>query len=136
MKTPRVIFISVKDNNSKLNVICQTVQNLFIQKKAVLILVPNEEAASYVDQLLWRLPEESFLPHRIAFNPTNEPVVITTKAENMNQAHVLFNLCPNASPIYRDFETIYELDDRTHPTKEQLSQQRKAFYASNNCLVQ
>lgn len=136
IKTPRVIFIPVKDNSSKLNAICQTVQNHFDRKNAVLITVPNNEAAEYVDQLLWRMPEESFLPHQIAVNATKELIAITTIGANINGARILFNLCPQAIPFFQEFEAIYELDDATHPNKAMLSQQRKAFYAANHCMVE
>jgi DNA polymerase IIIc chi subunit len=124
----RVIFLTVADAASKLNAIAQTVQEQLDQGKKVLIAVPSQEAAAYIDQLLWKMPEESFSPHLISNGPVNELVAITTGTANVNQAQVLLNLNPQVHPAYREFDTVFDLDDRTHPSKEQLSQARREAY--------
>lgn len=136
MKNPRICFIPVRDNASKLNAICRCVQKHFDRKESILIAAPNNEAAEYVDHLLWKFPEESFLPHQIVANLTTEPVAITTQMANLNQAKILFNLSPAASPIFNEFECIYELYDETHPSKAELSAKRKAFYQERNCQIE
>lgn len=115
--------------------ICKTVQHHFELGHAILIAVPSNEAAHYVDQLLWRLPEDSFLPHQITESATNERVVITTQGINVNQASVLFNLCPTASVIWPQLTTIYELLDETHSDKLRLSKQRQSDYKAQGLSV-
>ncbi len=127
MKT-KVHFLKVIDNQSKLIRITQTIQKHFEQNATVLIIVPTIEAAQYIDQLLWKLPEESFLPHAIAEGPTTERIAISTDARNVNHATILLNLNQTAHPHPKEFHTIYELYDQTHPSKEELSQQRHATY--------
>lgn len=133
---PAVIFIRVLDNASKTMHICKSIQHHFDQGEKILITVANDEAATYVDLLLWRLPEESFLPHLVSQQPSYEHVVITTVKENLNKATVLLNLCQEASPIGSQFKTIYELYDETHPDKLKLSKQRKQSYQSQGFSVQ
>lgn len=128
MKKPQIIFIKVSNNPAKASCLCSIIQNHFTQKQSILVAVPNAEVATYVDQLLWKRPEESFLPHTIAQSNTKEAVVITSKPENLNDATILFNLCTTSSLIANQFELIYELLDETHADKLKLSQERLQAY--------
>lgn len=130
MSQPNVVFIPVSTAEEKRNGLSRTVQQCFSQRKRILVLAPNREVAQYVDQLLWRHPPESFVPHTIAQKAIRHPVVITTERANLNRAQVIFNLSQTPLPITAKFETIYELYDTTSPQKEQLSRSRKAHYAS------
>lgn len=132
---PVIIFLKAPDNASKMAHICMTIQSHFDQGHRVLITVPSMEAAHYVDQLLWRYPEESFLPHVISQKPLKESVLITTEQENLNQATVLFNLCPAASPICAQFTTVYELFDETHLEKLRLSEIRHKAYQAQGFMT-
>jgi DNA polymerase III subunit chi len=134
--TPVIIFLSVANNATKLEKICSTVYQHYEQKERVLITVPSQEAALYIDQLLWRSPEESFLPHLITETPSEEPVVITTVLRNLNQAKILLNLCPEASGIASEFSRVYELLDLTHPSKEKLSRERQAAYRAQTYFIE
>jgi DNA polymerase-3 subunit chi len=124
----KVYFLRVTDTATKLNSICQVTHRHFNKKEAILIAVPSQEAAVYIDQLLWRQPSDSFLPHAIVNIPTQEPVVITTTSTNINQAKVIINLCPDIPPNLIEYSIIYDLLDLTHPTKEQLSLKRQSAY--------
>lgn len=128
MNAPTIIFIPVNDNTAKLQTICNIAHTQLLAEKSILITVPNMQAAQYVDSLLWRLPEESFLPHCYTENHSTERCVITTKPFNWNKATVLLNLCPDACPIYKEFELVYELWDQTDAQKASLSAKRKAAY--------
>lgn len=128
MSNPSIFFIPVSDNGMKLHVITDLISTQFSAGKTVLIATPNMQVAQYVDALLWKLPEESFLPHSIKDSVSTERIVITTQSVNWNKATILLNLCPGVSPIYQEFECIYELWDETDPSKTELSANRKATY--------
>lgn len=134
MKT-KVLFLKVVDTPSKLQRITQTIQKHFEQNAGILIIVPTIEAAQYIDQLLWKMPAESFLPHAIVDGPTKERIAISTDTRNVNHATVLFNLCPAAHPLPHEYHTIYELYDQTHPSKEDLSRQRHEAYSQQGLEV-
>jgi DNA polymerase-3 subunit chi len=132
----KVIFFPVKDNQAKIQLICFKVQQAINQEKRILITVPTEEAAKYIDSLLWRIPEESFIPHAIAQTPVKEWVAITPHLmHNLNEAHYLLNLCPQICPIYQHFEEIYELYDETHPQKTEWAQKRLQDYQSKGLIT-
>ena len=126
----RIFFLRVKDNASKLHQICTTIHHHFVKRERVLVAVPSHEAAIYIDQLLWKLPEESFLPHSIGNFPTQEPIAITTEKTNINGAEVVFNLTPGLCSQVELFKTVYELYDLTSKEKEALSKKKHDEYLS------
>jgi DNA polymerase-3 subunit chi len=136
MSLPTITFFRVRDPKTKIRIICQQVEEAFKQERRILIATPNEEAAKYIDRLLWRVPEESFLPHQIEKGPNQSWIAITTTdTHNWNQASILLNLCAEISPIYDQFEAIHELLDETHPEKYQQSQKKWAEYESKKLQV-
>lgn len=130
-----VTLLKVSDNQAKLQRICETIRQHFESGNAVIVFVPNQDAAKYVDELLWRMPEESFIPHAISNTSSKDPIVITTEPKNLNQAKIMLNLCPGISPLSGDFQSVYDLIDETHPSKVELSAQRLAAYKSNGFSV-
>lgn len=131
----KIIFLKVENSHSKLQQICTTIQKHFANKERILVLVPSDEAAIYIDKLLWRLPEESFLPHAIVNDATEEQVVITKSKNNINNAQILFNLCPENASSANGFAIVYELLDLTDAAKEQLSRKKLAAYQSAGLSV-
>ena len=90
----KVTFYRVKNNSAKIQLICRKAQEAFQYERRLLISVPNIEAAHYIDALLWKFPEESFMPHVIAETETQEWIAITSQEKhNINQAPHLLNLC-------------------------------------------
>lgn len=136
MESGTVIFLKAADNQSKISCICDTVRRCFEEGKAVLIAVSSQEASNFLDNLLWRYPEDSFLPHVVSNDPVSDRIVITMNEKNINNAAVLFNLRPNANLSRGMFQVIYDLFDETHPDKLKLSQQRLQAYRDAGCNVQ
>jgi DNA polymerase-3 subunit chi len=124
----QVTFWHVTDVKTKLALIASLVQRHFIHGERILVLVPNEAAARYVDGLLWSHPAEGFLPHAVSERPLNAAILITTTPQNLNQAQVLINLCPGMSPITQEFQHVHDLLDETDSAKHALATQRLATY--------
>ncbi len=101
----------------------------------MLITVSGHEAAKYIDDLLWRMPEESFLPHSIIDSPSNEHIAITLSHENLNNASILFNLQTAPFAMFEQFSTLYEFYDESQPAKAELSQQRMKAYPHSRLLT-
>lgn len=124
----QIIFLKVATPQAKQNKLCEIVHFHFEKGDRILISVPSIEVARYVDELLWRLPEESFLPHVIVESSIDESVVITIKSENLNHATIVFNLQGLDSSLAGEVDTIYELLDETHPEKLKASKGRLESY--------
>lgn len=135
MQKPNIIFIPVFSNQQKLGSICHYIQHHFEVGDNVLVVAPNEQATRYIDELLWKFSPESFLPHIASNAPSSEKVVITSVAQNLNQALVLINLCAEVSPIAEHFNVVYELYDQTHPEKLAQSQRRQQIYTSKQFTI-
>lgn len=109
--------------------IVETARTHFLNREPFLLFVEDEKAQRFADELLWKLPETSFLPHQILDEPTQEqvPIAITKSKINITQALFAFNLC--ATPLLLPgFKTIYELEDLTAPNKQNLSALRFKAY--------
>ena len=96
----RVIFFQVPDTASKLRCIAQIAKNHFAKKEPILFFVEDERARDYLDELLWKFPEASFLPHSILEEPTSTQILIgiTKSKTNVNGASIAFNLSP--TPLF------------------------------------
>lgn len=123
-----VLFHKVATNAEKLKKVAAIIDEALHQRLKILILVPNMQAAEFLDKYLWQISDESFIPHCISNAATNECAVITTLHENVNKASLLLNLNPNISPISHCFEAIHDLEDLTSPEKALLSKERRIAY--------
>lgn len=135
-KLAHVCFLRVVDNTSKLQSLCSVVHRHYLMKKNTLIAVPSPEVAQYIDQLLWRMPEDSFIPHAIVQGTTREKIAITTSAANVNQASVLINLLPEIHSNPGPVSTIYELLDLTSKEKEAISRKKQDAYRAAGHTVE
>ncbi|CCB85875.1 DNA polymerase III subunit chi [Parachlamydia acanthamoebae] len=133
--SPSIHFLPAKNVREKLTSICETVRQHFAKQKRILIAAPNEEAARYLNALLWKQPEESFLPHIWSESQTEECVAITFSKNNVNQAAVLLNLCPSVHSEWDSFEQIYDLFDETDPEKQKASESRHVYYTEKGCQI-
>ena len=120
MNLPNVIFFAVKQTEKKLLKIC-TLAALHLQnKEPLLILLSDKTAYDFVDDLLWKLPKESFIPHPSSF--------LHLSLETTFEAPFLLNLRSTAYLEPKNFKTIYELEDSTSSDRAQLSKQRYLAY--------
>ena len=115
MNTPsntRVVFFQVNDNHSKLKIIVETAQTHFKKKEPFLIIVEDDMALKFVDDLLWKLPSSSFLPHSIAESETSELITLTKCKKNL------------------------KFEDLTAPIKKNLSSLRYDAYKGAGFLIE
>lgn len=123
----QINFFVVKTNAEKLNKIVE-IANLHLKKKEPLtFLLPDAAALSYLDELLWKYPEDSFLPH-----PSR---LITLDLYPTQDGHSLFNLRTIAYAEAPQFKTLYELEDHTTTEKLHLSKSRYQTYRKANFSI-
>ena len=90
----------------------------------------------FVDELLWKSPQVSFLPHIATDEPTSELIAITRSKQNVNGAKIAFNLCSTPLLIEGPFRIIYDFEDLTSPSKQQLSALRFDAYKKAGFLIE
>ncbi len=128
MHKPDVVFLSVADNKSKLGKLINTIHEHYAKGQRVLVRVPDEKAAAFLDEHLWRSPPESFLPHEVTHEKSDEAVIITTADRNLNEAPILVHLCPEPSAMPLRFQLIYDLKDETLLERLEASRLRARDY--------
>lgn len=132
----RVTFFQVKNDGEKRERIIRLAEEYFEKKEPLLIRLPHQKALEYVDLLLWRFPEESFLPHAIKDEPCKDLIVLTTSDKNPNSARSVLNLSPE--PINNQnlsFIKIYELEDLASTHKHHSAQERYKAYKAAGCAI-
>lgn len=132
----RIVFFQVKDNLTKIQRIVETAYAHFIKKEPFLILVEDEKSQHFVDELLWKKPPSSFLPHIASDEEVKDLIAITKSKKNINQARIAFNLCPTPLLIEGPFKMIYEFEDLTTPGKKNFSSLRFDAYKQLGCLIE
>jgi len=135
-ETTRIVFFQVKDNGMKLKKIAESAQAHFEKKEPFLILVEDVKSEQFVDELLWKSPETSFLPHVVSDVPVKDLIAITKVKKNVNKARVAFNLCTTPLLIEGPFRIIYEFEDLTSASKKNLSTLRFDAYKQAGCLIE
>lgn len=129
MSNRKVQFFKVQTNSDKLFKIITTSQFHFDKKIPLTILVPNEKVQEYIDELLWKSPPSSFLPHG---TDDLETVQIKVFSNNVSYQKHIFNLCP-FEILPSSFISIYDFED---PTKQYLYKQKIKFYQENKIPIE
>ena len=132
----RVVFFQVQNALAKLKIICEIAETHFKAKEHFLILVEDQASLDFVDDLLWKSPDTSFLPHVASDEPTKDLIAITKTKNNVNQGRVAFNLCSTPLMIDSPFRIIYEFEDLTNPNKNRLSSLRFDAYKAAHFLIE
>ncbi len=132
----RVVFFQVRDNTTKISKILETAHFHFERKEPLLILTEDLQSQQFVDELLWKHPPTSFLPHLATDEPSSDYLVITKVKKNLNQAKVAFNLCSTPFLLPGPFRLIYEFEDLTAPAKKNLSSIRFDAYKAAAHLIE
>jgi DNA polymerase-3 subunit chi len=132
----RIVFFQVDTPLKKVQKIVDTVQSHFEKKEHFLIVVEDSKAQTFLDELLWKEPNTSFLPHVAIDHPSSDRVVITKTKKNINQALFVFNLC--STPLFFEgpFKIIYELEDLTTLNKKNLSTLRFDAYKQAGLAIE
>ncbi|NGX62732.1 MAG: DNA polymerase III subunit chi [Candidatus Anoxychlamydiales bacterium] len=132
----KVLFFQIKDIKIKLIRIIQTAMHHFEKKENFLIRVADEASLKFVDELLWRQPQEGFLPHSISEEKCEDYIVITKSKENLNNAHFLFNLSQEIIDLDTSYKIIYDFDDFTSLKKQEKSKKRFEIYRQANLRIE
>lgn len=132
----RIVLFQVRDAQTKVRRLVETAHLHFERKEHLMIFVEDGKALQYVDELLWKFPETSFLPHLLTDSPTTEWIAISKDKKNLNQARFAFNLCPTPLLIEAPFQTLYDFEDLTSPAKKNFSSLRFDAYKKAHFLIE
>lgn len=132
----RIVFFQVREPQAKLFRLAEMVRSHFEKKEHLTLFVEDDSVLKYVDELLWKLPETSFLPHAIAEDSTSDWIALTKSKKNVNGARFAFNLCSTPLLIEAPFRIIYDFEDLTSPNRKHLSSLRFDAYKQAHFLIE
>lgn len=135
--SPKIIFIEVKKSLEKIINIIQITkwhfEKLYLNKsskKILVFLVSDEKSKKFIDDILWKEPKISFIPHSV-----NKLDFITITKEEIKDASYIFNLTESPLSILPK-EIIYEFDDQTDLKKMQISKKKYKFYKEKSLTIE
>ena len=105
---------------------CQLAARCFRSKQRCLVFCQDKALAEQFDELLWQLPNDSFVPHNlVGEGPVGgAPVEISWQIPAQFNRPVLINLALNMPEFHQRFGQIYDFV----PAQEQLKQQARDRY--------
>lgn len=108
-----VTFTQVRSKQEKITYLLQVAQSHFYKKEPLQIYAEDEKLLQFLDDILWSYPKQSFLPHLLSHEPTDELLVISSHSEPLNEARSVLNFSP--SPIESSYIKIFETEDLYTP---------------------
>ncbi len=107
----RVDFYVVKEagTNARLLVAARLADKAVQRGHRVFIHTDSEDHARALDETLWSFRDHSFLPHALASDMTDEPVVIGWGQTPEHHDDVLINLSLDIAPFFSRFQRLAEV---------------------------
>ena len=130
----KVIFFEIKKASQKLDKIIGAAHYHFKSNHKLLILTPNDKATLFIEELLWKEPKQSFLPHNV---DENDIILIThDRAVLQKPIHYIFNLTEYALDLSSPSRTVYEFDDLINDEKKKTAKEKFQFYHRKKYQIQ
>ena len=141
-------ILSSDSPEARLKIACRLADKAVQSELGVFVLVESEHDAHRLDELLWTFAQNSFLPHRLAWNTAAdsiaEPVVIgldehATSAfagsGDSDDWGLMINLAPAVPEAFGRYERLAEIVDSTPEIREQ-GRERFRFYRDRGYALQ
>lgn len=116
----------------------QWLQQAWRQRQAVLVYVPDADAAARLDRILWTQPALSFVPHCRSDSPVagETPILLVEHLDDPVQENCLLNLSNELPSTFSRFAHMVEIvstDDADRlPARERFKFYRDRGYAIEN----
>lgn len=116
---------------------CELAAELYSQRKKSVVLCANKAQAEAIDELLWQLPAQRFVPHNLAGEGPNggAPVEIVWELHSLPRKPCLINLSEQLPPNLGQFQQIIDFVPVAESAK-QLARQRYKQFQQAGCQMQ
>jgi len=80
---------------------CKISEKCYYSNLNTLVITENEDYLNSIDKSLWTYSREHFIPHATINDswPDNQPILITTKPENLNNSKIIIFVNPGRQII-------------------------------------
>lgn len=127
----RVTFYVLKNTaTDRQAVACRLAEKAYLNGHHVFIHTSNQAETDNINDLLWSMRAESFVPHEVHTAEATEhhtPVLIAHQAEPPRLMDVMINLNPEQPLFFSQFDRLLELVDDDETIK-QAGRKRYQFY--------
>lgn len=137
-RTPEVRFVKLEQKEKALK-LCQLTEQFFSHGQRVLIRVDDENRAVSLDRFLWTWNRDSFIPHAFDNGSVEcliEPVVVTTRDLNPNNATILILGSPCSVNFMSEFASVIDFAEVYDPVLAEESRQRFRLYKGHGMSPQ
>lgn len=125
-------------DQARLALACRLADKAVQQRLDVFVLADSESEARQLDELLWTFAQNSFLPHRLAWEldaPAEEPILIGCRERAMPEAvteethrwDVIVNLTPDVPETFGRYQRLAEIVD-AEPGRREHGRVRYRYY--------
>jgi len=113
------------------NLLPSLLEKIIAKKHKVLISCNTKQIVKRIDDLLWNYNGSKFLPHgtNIEENTQNQPILITSESDNLNNADVLISF---SGKQVSDFSSFLRVFDIFESSPEQLESGRERWKEYKN----
>lgn len=107
--------------------VCRLAEKAFLRKHNVFVNAASAAQADRLNELLWTFRDQSFVPHGLAEQGAEAPVVIGFDREPGDADDMLINLAASVPTFFSRFERMLEVVDGD-PERRQQGRERFKFY--------
>jgi DNA polymerase III subunit chi len=115
---------------------CQLAARLYRAKQGCMILCETQQQAEQMDELLWQLPAEAFVPHNLSGEgpPRGTPVQINWQLPQRFSQPVVINLQQHCPALPGSVRQIYDFVPAEDTQKQQARERYKHYRAAGHQL--
>lgn len=92
--------------------ICRLAEDAYTEGRRVFIRTRDRQQAEQLDELLWSFRADSFLPHALAEQTQDEPILLGEHVPAEISHDFLINFGPEAPPGWQRFKRLAEVVER------------------------
>ncbi|MDF2178622.1 DNA polymerase III subunit chi [Aliiglaciecola sp. CAU 1673] len=115
---------------------CRLAAQAYRSKQACLVLCEDKQQAEAVDELLWQLPVDAFVPHNLTGEgpPKGTPVEIAWQGSSRSNKPVLINLASQLPEGHQRFKRIFDFVPADDQQKQQARERYKQYRGAGHQL--
>lgn len=134
---PQATFYQLKPGDEVGSIACQLTANALGNRQKVGILCKDQAQAEQVDELLWQLPSDRFVPHNLHGEgpATGTPVEICWSTTQLGRRPLLINLSGELPGQVQQFQSIIDFVPVADDEK-QAARVRYKQYQQAGCAMQ
>ena len=135
---PQVTFWQLSDGkDAGESRACDLIASAYAQRQKCVVLCANKSSAEAVDELLWQLPADRFVPHNMCGEGpgTGTPVEICWQENQLSRRNLIVNLSGEMLTSPHSYQTIYDFVPVAGDAK-QAARVRYKQYQQAGCQLQ